>query len=1185
MMRMDHVLRALLLLTTSVGTQAFNIDTQKKWGYAMKNTLFGQKVILHKERAQNWILVISPTVDIQSQLFGGLYRCEVIPKQTTCKCDRFDHTSEQNLRKGRAWPGASLTRNADTFLACVQHKSTPFRSITGELNGQCSLFTAGLPNRNFFNLSKIVEKGLANRNMNNNNGNRDTDGSRAELFEYSRFVQKRGAEGNYNYNNNNNNNNNNAEGEDDDDESRTEVAIVLDGSGSIDPPDFQRAKDFIYNMMTTFWKKCLECEFAVVQYGTAIRTEFNLLESRDSQAALRKVQEIQQVYNLTKTASAIKHVLDSIFHEDNGSKKNAKKIIVVLTDGEILLDEMNLTTVINLPQMRAIERYAIGVGEAFSKSKALEELQLIASDPDDKHLFRITNYSALEGLLSTLEQKLVGIEGTAGAVLQFELAELGFSAQILSQQSLLFGAVGAFDWSGGIVRYNMEKVEDEEDMAFLNESQGGAQSVKYSYLGYSLALVQGRPSTKEPLYVSGAPRHSNTGKVLVFEKDIHSYRIIQRLHGDQVGSYFGSELCPLDVDMDSLTDYLLVGAPFYHVKGEEGRVYVYKFDHQDTFTLVKSLNGQPGYSFARFGFAMATIGDINRDGSSDIAIGAPVEEDFDGRGSSGSVYIYNGCRNGIKEPWSQRVRAAEVSEGLKYFGQSIDGGLDFTNDGYVDIAVGALGEMLVLRSRPVIRLNVTVDFTPDEVPIMSDQKPMEARLCFGIESTFQKLDTQKSRVIYTVDLDIGKEPKRIMFEGTKQNVHTGEIHMDFKCATHQLIVLPCKYDCFTSINISISYSLKVDQRRDHPAPILDKYGTLQRYIELPYMKDCNEKPICVAGLKLFIRFSEKELVVGDTKNLTTHISLRNDADNSYLTTMLLTYPRNLQVKKIVELSSPSVQCSEAAPFTSSLSSMTCKIGYPVFRKSSVHFTIMWQLDEAIFPGSVATFAVNVTSINEGAEPLTQEHILPVKHSFTAVLSRPRAVIEVNISQALTKNKEVQYEFNINGENQYGVLVELTIWIPVTMKGIKVSALKEVQSDQNSTHCSITDEMTASSDEDSHLSPCATGTCQVVKCAIVTSKEDIIVFADLDLEALQQVVEEKTELVVSAGISYNTSLYADLKLSNKKDAITVMLLKDRTFLTLPLIIGSSAGGLLLLALIVIIMWKCGFFKRSYKDRRE
>ncbi|KTF73466.1 hypothetical protein cypCar_00048040 [Cyprinus carpio] len=57
-------------------------------------------------------------------------------------------------------------------------------------------------------------------------------------------------------NNNNNNNNNHYQGRWIGQDAGTEIAFVLDGSGSIDHDDFQRAKDFIYNVMSNVWKTC-----------------------------------------------------------------------------------------------------------------------------------------------------------------------------------------------------------------------------------------------------------------------------------------------------------------------------------------------------------------------------------------------------------------------------------------------------------------------------------------------------------------------------------------------------------------------------------------------------------------------------------------------------------------------------------------------------------------------------------------------------------------------------------------------------------------------------------------------------------------------------------------------------------------------------------------------------------------
>ncbi|XP_052659038.1 integrin alpha-E isoform X3 [Harpia harpyja] len=818
--------------------------------------------------------------------------------------------------------------------------------------------------------------------------------------------------------------------------SGTEIAFILDGSGSIEPEDFERAKAFIHKMMKTLYEKCFECDFAVVQYGFEIRTEFDLRENWDPRATLQKVLDIVQVCSVTKTASAMQHVLDSIFTESHGSRKDAAKVMIVLTDGEILLDEMNLTTVINSPKMAGIKRYAIGVGDAFKKSKALNELQLIASGPDDTNVFQVTNYSALDGLLSTLQQNIIGIEGIQGDALEYELAQAGFNVQILDKQVLMFGAVGAFDWSGGILLYDLAT----KTAVFLNESKEEAKKAKYSYLGYSVAVVH---TEYGPLYVAGAPRHSMRGKVLVFQDN----RLKQTLQGEQVGSYFGSELCPLDVNHDGVTDLLLVGAPFYHIRGEEGRVYVYRLETESgSFTLKGHLNVQGTSPFARFGFTVASIGDINGDGYEDIAVGAPLEDQLSNSSAFGSIYIFNGDKDKIKSSFSQRVKASEISSGLQYFGQSIDGGFDFTNDGLPDITVGSLENVIVLRSRPVVHFLTSMRFNPERILILQNNSIVTAKLCFDTISALPVSQQVFSQlyILYTVDLDVKMAKRRVQFEDQNTTTSGKLLVSKHMCSELQLYTLPCDFDCFSSVFLRVKHELyKKNDNIEFAVPVLDRYQPSEMHFQLPYKKDCN-KTICTAHLTLTTQI-QKELVVGHTKEVTMNVSLTNSGDDSYMTAMVLNYPKNLHFKKVtVEPSSPAIHCSQPIPLTSVVLSCNCRIGHPVFKTTTAKFSVIWQLDESLFQNNSA-ITINITNINENSTILTEEHVLDVRYAFTAVLTKPVSLMYVNVSKGLLENKE--FRFNINGENRFNATIKLQIWVPISIQGHNIITVKNASGTQ------------------------------------------------------------------------------------------------------------------------------------------
>ncbi|CAM2104196.1 unnamed protein product [Caretta caretta] len=74
-----------------------------------------------------------------------------------------------------------------------------------------------------------------------------------------------------------------------------------------------------------------------------------------------------------------------------------------------------------------------------------------------------------------------------------------------------------------------------------------------------------------------------------------------------------------------------------------------------------------------------------------------------------------------------------------------------------------------------------------------------------------------------------------------------------------------------------------------------------------------------------------------------------------------------------------------------------------------------------------------------------------------------------------------------------------------------------------------------------------------------TRENVTVIAELPLTDSQQFLEDRTDLL-------------GLKEENHKAEITVILLKTQVVNSLPVVIGSSVGGFLLLAFIIFILFK-------------
>uniref|UniRef100_A0AAZ3RAD3 Integrin alpha-2 domain-containing protein n=1 Tax=Oncorhynchus tshawytscha TaxID=74940 RepID=A0AAZ3RAD3_ONCTS len=246
------------------------------------------------------------------------------------------------------------------------------------------------------------------------------------------------------------------------------------------------------------------------------------------------------------------------------------------------------------------------------------------------------------------------------------------------------------------------KVYNLTSNTFYNPNKEDIDSHRYSYLGY--AVTTGHFSSPNIIDVAaGAPQHSGEGKVYIFRINGVSLVKIFQASGTMMGSYFGSSLCGVDLNRDGLSD-LLVGAPMHSTLRDEGQVSVYLSKGNGVMEEAGLLNGDNAYS-AHFGECITAIGDIDDDGYQDVAIGAPKEDDY-----SGAVYIYHGDATGIVTKYSMRVSGQSINPALQMFGQSISGNVDMDSNGYPDITIGAFmaDSVVLLRSRPVITVDVSI---------------------------------------------------------------------------------------------------------------------------------------------------------------------------------------------------------------------------------------------------------------------------------------------------------------------------------------------------------------------------------------------------------------------------------------------------------------------------------------------
>uniref|UniRef100_A0A8C7QHS7 Integrin subunit alpha 6 n=1 Tax=Oncorhynchus mykiss TaxID=8022 RepID=A0A8C7QHS7_ONCMY len=770
-----------------------------------------------------------------------------------------------------------------------------------------------------------------------------------------------------------------------------------------------------------------------------------------------------------------------------------------------------------------------------------------------------------------------------------------------------------------------------------------------SYLGFSIdsghSITKGRGLT----IVSGAPRANHCGAVVLLRKENEaSARLSPEyiLEGPGLASSFGYDVAVVDLNGDGWQD-IVVGAPQFFMKEGDfgGAVYVYinQAGKWDKITPIR-LNGTKD---SMFGLAVENIGDINQDSYQDIAVGAPYADAGAGKvyiyhGSAIGINT-KPAQVGYVVLFGYSL-AGNMDLDKNSYPDIAIGSLSDTVLVYRARPIISIQKDVKITPKEIDLTKKTCGNSICPIGILCHSPESPESLCpYIIHTVDLECFLTAIRYAFEGEADRRKQglPSRILFlnkSHTDQDFQsTGTLDLRGQnkraCTKTKVKLQDNIRDKLRGIPIEVSLGIQGTKRQKRQnalpqlVPILDNSQPSKVVTEVNFLKEgCGNDNICQSSLQLEYRFCSKELnqdifpplpmenglpviSLSDQKDIALEVTVKNrNGDDAHEAKLVGMFPNALSYSAFRDYvffpNTQSFCMSEACNYTRT----DVTFGYVYFRtstqdkmgrvkaKAKVVIELLLSVAGVARPSQVY-FGGDVKG--ESAINTEEEIGGLIDYEFKIInLGKP-------LKSFGTASLNIQWpKENVDGKwLLYLVKISSTGLeeIPCSPE-TEINSLKHIQESSTSRKKREVGGKKSGSkitllDQKKHkILMCGNGydaRCVVIKCPLQGLDSSAVIALRCRLwnaTFLENYANlNYLDIIVKASISLDAPA-KNMVLRNAETQVRVTVFPEKAVTQyggVPwwIILVAVLAGILMLALLVFLLWKCGFFKRAPQDQYD